>query len=211
MPGDRRLRLLSVGGAMVLTVLAVTALTTLLLRTPGPSAGAPGRGPGGGVQAGDPDASAPPTAQAWPTASASPTAPAAGPVPSPTAPPPTSALPPSSAEAGKTGTNTVPALSVSYRTVESFPGGYIGEITIRPGPGGLTGWTATVDLPAGALVTSAWDRIDFRQDGGRVTLTPQQAHRRLPAGRDFTFAFQVGDQSGATRPDGCAVNSTSCS
>jgi hypothetical protein len=95
--------------------------------------------------------------------------------------------------------------------VESFTGGYIGEITIRPGRGGLMGWTAAVDLPAGARVTSAWDRIDFRQGGGRVTFIPQQVHRRLPAGHDFTFAFQVGDQSGATRPEGCAVNGTPCS
>jgi hypothetical protein len=100
---------------------------------------------------------------------------------------------------------------VSYRTTEASTGGFIGEITVRPGAGGLAGWTATLELPAGAQVTSAWDRIDFRQDGTRVTFTPQQVHRSLPAGRDFSFAFQVGDPSGATRPDGCAVNSTPCS
>lgn len=201
MPVDRRLRLLSVAGAMVLTVLAVTALTTLLLRTPGPSAGAPGagRGPNSGVQAADP------------AGPASPTAAAASPAPSPAVSSPTSAPPSPSATAGEIGANTLPAVSAAYRTTESFTGGYIGEITIRPGPGGLSDWSATVDLPAGAQVTSAWDRIDFRQAGGRVVFTPQQVHRTLPAGRDFTFAFQVGDQSGATRPDGCAVNSTSCS
>lgn len=199
MPGDRRLRLLSAAGAMVLTVLAVTAVATLVLRSPDPAAEPvdSARGPWSGVQAGE---STTPSAEAARSAS-------------PAGSPSASAAAPSSAAAapvapGPTGA-AVPALAVSYRTLETWSGGYIGEITIRPAAV-ADGWSAAVTLPAGATVTSAWDRIGFRQDGSRVTFTPQEVHRRLPAGKDFVFAFQVGDPSGATRPESCVVHGVSC-
>ncbi|WP_144122000.1 SRPBCC domain-containing protein [Catellatospora sichuanensis] len=199
MPVDRRLRLLSAAGAMVLTVLAVTAVATLVLRSPGPAADPIGsaRGPWSGVQAGESETPSPGVRSASPAAS--PSAPAAA---SPAAA--------ASAPSGPGPTEAaVSAPAVSYRTLETWSGGYIGEITIRPAAVS-EGWTAAVTLPAGAEVTSAWDRIDFRQDGPRVTFTPQDVHRRLPAGKDFVFAFQVGDPSGATRPEGCVVEGVSC-
>ncbi|GAB4049675.1 cellulose binding domain-containing protein [Catellatospora paridis] len=198
MPVDRRLRLLSAAGAMVLTVLAVTAVATLVLRSPGPAAEPvdSARGPWSGVQAGE---STTPSAEARSA--------------SPAASPSASAAAPSAAAAAPAGPGpteaAAPALAVSYRTLETWSGGYIGEITIRP-VAVVDGWSAAVTLPAGATVTSAWDRIDFRQDGSRVTFTPQDVHRRLPAGKDFVLAFQVGDPSGATRPEGCVVEGVSC-
>ncbi|WP_155369687.1 cellulose binding domain-containing protein [Catellatospora vulcania] len=199
MPVDRRMRLLSAAGAMVLTVLAVTAVATLVLRSPGPAAQPleSDRGPWSGVQAGE-------------SATPSPAAVSAGPV----------AAPSTSAAASPSGAASVPGgpaptgaggstLAVSYRTLETWSGGYIGEITFRPAAA-VDGWSAVVRLPAGAQVTSAWDRIGFRQDGRRVTFTPQAVHRELPAGQDFVFAFQVGDPSGATRPETCAVEGVSC-
>ncbi|WP_344402536.1 cellulose binding domain-containing protein [Catellatospora chokoriensis] len=198
MPVDRRLRLLSAAGAMVLTVLAVTAVATLVLRSPGPAAEPvdSARGPWSGVQAGE---SAMPSAEVR----------SASPAGSPSA----SAAAPAAAASAPTGPGPIeaaaPAMAVAYRTLESWSGGYIGEITIRP-TAVVDGWSAAVTLPAGATVTSAWDRIGFRQDGSRVTFTPQDVHRHLPAGKDFGFAFQVGDPSGATRPEGCVVEGVSC-
>ncbi|WP_147432816.1 SRPBCC domain-containing protein [Catellatospora citrea] len=198
MPVDRRLRLLSAAGAMVLTVLAVTAVATLVLRSPVPAAEPvdSAHGPWSGVQAGE---------------SATPSAGARS--PSPVGSPSASAAAPSAAASAPAGPGLIeaaaPAMAVSYRTLESWSGGYLGEITIRPAAV-LDGWSAAVTLPAGAAVTSAWDRIDFRPDGSRVTFTPQEAHRRLPAGEDFVFAFQVGDPSGATRPEDCVVEGVSC-
>ncbi|MFC7246110.1 SRPBCC domain-containing protein [Catellatospora aurea] len=203
MPADRRLRLLSVAGAMVLIMLAATAVATLVLRSPGPGADPLGgdRSPWSGVQAGE-SRTLPPTAgPASPTASPSATA-----VTSPLASAsPAVSLPdsPGATEVGEV------APAVSYRTLETWTGGYIGEITFRPAAA-VDGWSALIMLPAKAQVTSAWDRIDFRQNGVRVTFTPQAVHRVLPAGTDFVFAFQVGDPSGATRPRSCKVEDVSC-
>lgn len=203
MPVDRRLRLLSAAGAMVLTVLAVTAVATLVLRSPDPGADPLGsdRSPWSGVQAGE-SRTLPPTA-----GPASPAASPSGTVttsrrasPSPAAAPPDG---PGATEVG----GVAPA--VSYRTLETWSGGYIGEITIRP-TAAVDGWSAVIMLPAKAQVTSAWDRMDFRQTGLRVTFTPQAVHRELPAGQDFVFAFQVGDPSGAARPRSCEVEGVSC-
>ncbi|MEU8075810.1 SRPBCC domain-containing protein [Catellatospora citrea] len=198
MPVDRRLRLLSAAGAMVLTVLAVTAVATLVLRSPGPAAEPvdSAHGPWSGVQAGE---------SAAPSAGARSASPAGSPSASAAVPPAAASAPagPGLIEAA------APAMTVLYRTLESWSGGYIGEITIRPAAP-VDGWSAAVTLPAGATVTSAWDRIDFRPDGARVTFTPQEAHRRLPAGEDFVFAFQVGDPTGATRPESCVVEGVSC-
>ncbi|GAA2378784.1 hypothetical protein Cme02nite_18590 [Catellatospora methionotrophica] len=202
MPVDRRLRLLSAAGAMVLTVLAVTAVATLLLRSPDPAAepvdGA--RGPWSGVQAAEsvtPSAAASPSPSVAPSLSVAPGA--------------SAAVPPSAAASApsRPGPTEGAAVTVTYRTLETWNGGYIGEIAIRPNAA-LDGWSAKVTLPRGAAVTSAWDRIDFRQDGDRVTFTPQAVHRELPAGEEFTVAFQVGDPSGATRPESCAVEGVSC-
>lgn len=203
MPVDRRLRLLSAAGAMVLTVLAVTAVATLVLRSPGPGDDPLGgdRSPWSGVQAGE-SRTLPPTAgPASPAASPSGTVAA-----SPQASPSAAVSPPDSPGATEVG-GVAPA--VSYRTLETWNGGYIGEITIRPAAP-VDGWSAVIILPAKAQVTSAWDRIDFRQTGLRVTFTPQAVHRELPAGADFVFAFQVGDPSGATRPRSCKVDGVSC-
>ncbi|MFD0594391.1 SRPBCC domain-containing protein [Catellatospora coxensis] len=206
MPVDRRLRLLSAAGAMVLTVLAVTAVATLVLRAPGPGADplGGGRSPWSGLQAGESKSLAP---TADPAGSASPAASPSGTVVvTPQASPSAAVSPPDSPGATEVGGV---AAAVSYRTLETWSGGYIGEITIRPATA-VDGWSAVILLPAKAQVTSAWDRIDFRQTGVRVTFTPQAAHRELPAGADFVFAFQVGDPSGATRPKSCKFESVSC-
>ena len=64
-----------------------------------------------------------------------------------------------------------PTLSVSYHTDENLVLGYIGSITIHAGPQVITEWTATIELAQGATVTSAWDEIDYRQSGRRVTFS----------------------------------------
>lgn len=174
MPAHRRLRLLSVLGAMILTVLVTTALATLVLNPPEAPAGAPssGRPPG---QAFQPGISATEVA----------------------APPPP---PPSSAP-------TRSSLSAGFSVSESYEGGYIAAITVRAGAEAVSGWTAEIELPPGAQVTSAWDRTSFRRTGKRVVFTPEEPHRQIPSNGQFTFFFQVGS---AERPLTCSVNGVPC-
>ncbi|MBV1849452.1 cellulose binding domain-containing protein [Catellatospora tritici] len=197
MPVDRRLRLLSVVAAMVLTILAVTALATLILRPPGGPAVAtgPGRGPDTGVQAG------PSTSGSDGTGSP---APSTAPTPSPSvAASPSPSAAPSSATAP-------PTLTATYRTTEDWGDGYIGAVTIEAGSTAVDGWTAVLELPDGAEVTSAWDRVQFQQSGRRVVFTPQPVHRRIEGGTTFTLSFQVGHAANRGRPDSCSVDGVPC-
>ena len=101
-------------------------------------------------------------------------------------------------------------LSVSYRTDENLVLGYIGSITIHAGPQAITDWTATIELAQGATVTSAWDQIDYRQNGRRVTFRPGPAHQTVAIGAQFTFSFQVGEEADLGMPVACSVNEVPC-
>ncbi|WP_136517494.1 lytic polysaccharide monooxygenase [Cellulomonas telluris] len=107
-----------------------------------------------------------PTATPTPTPTATPTptpTPTATPTPTPTAtatptPTPTRTATPTPTPTPGTGTCTA-----AVRVVNSWPGGWQGEVTITAGAGGTTGWRATV---AGATVTQAWNAS---ASGGALT------------------------------------------
>lgn len=191
-PVDRRLRLLSVVGAMILTVLIATALAMMLLSPPEAPAGiaAPSRGPAMATQPG-----VTPSPSPWP-----PRSPTSGPTASPALP--TTAPPPPVVPDSR--------LTASYQTSERFQLGYIGSVTVKAGPDGLSVWQAVVELPPGATVTSAWDRMVHRQNGDTVTFTPGKAHQDLGPGVEYTFFFQVRDPS-ERDPVACSVNGVTCS
>jgi uncharacterized protein YndB with AHSA1/START domain len=174
LPAERRTQLLSLGAAMVITVLVATALAVFLLRDPYLPADAspPPRSPQSAVQSG------------------------LSPEPQPIR---TSAVPKPLA--------AVKPLKATFAVTKSYEGGYIGSITITAEKSEVDGWSAVLELPVSADVTSAWDRIQFARNGNRVTFTPQEVHRVIPAGESFTFSFQVG---GDGRPVGCQVNGVAC-
>ncbi len=182
-----RLRLLSVAGAAVLTVLIATALATLVFRPHlGPGDAMP---PGFSVISGRQPAGA-----------------TASPTPSPRTTPS-----PSPSAVDRPATPQPTALTATYRTAESYSLSYIGTVSIKAGPSAVDGWTAVLDLPPGASVTSAWDQIRHTSDGQRVTFT-SSVHQRIDAEATFTFSFQVGDDaSGHRKPLSCTVNGVPCS
>jgi uncharacterized protein YndB with AHSA1/START domain len=190
-PVRQRLRLLSIAGAIVLTVLIATALATLVVIRP-PSAPAdaliPPYVPGLDQQAG-PSASAQPVS---PTPSASST-----PIPVRPSPSVPSAQPVPS------------ALTAGYRTAESYSLSYIGSISIKAGETAVDGWTAIIEVPQGVQVTSAWDQVEHHQTGRTVTFS-SEAHRRIEPGITFTLSFQAGGADGG-QPLSCTVNGVRCS
>jgi uncharacterized protein YndB with AHSA1/START domain len=165
MPVHRRLRLLSAGGAMILTVLAATALATLVLSPPRPPAE---------IIVADPDPVPVPGSGTQPVVSAPPA--------------------PSRSSSPSVSSAAAVAFSARFAVLESWTGGYIGSVTLTPASP-LTGWTARLKFPTGAKVTSAWDRMSYTITGDQVVFSPQPVHSSLDAGASFTFFFQAGSDA----------------
>jgi hypothetical protein len=65
------------------------------------------------------------------------------------------------------------ALTAEFRTVETWVGGYRGEISVlNTGRRPVDGWTATITLPLLGLVVDSVHGAQFRQSGKTVTFTP---------------------------------------
>lgn len=124
-----------------------------------------------------------PTGTATPTPTASPTAtPTSTPTPTPTMPPTT---PPAA------------ACTASYRLANSWPGGFVADVTVTAGSAPLTGWRVTVTLPSGAAATQVWN--GQASGANPVSVTAAAWNGRVAAGASTTFGFQgTGAGAGAT-------------
>lgn len=134
-----------------------------------------GRGDGAAAQ--DPAPSATASAPAEPTADA-PGAPGSG-------------------DAGGSGGSS--ACTAAFRTVNSWQGGYQGEVTVTNAPSSaVSGWTATVVPADGARLTQVWDGTLTTTRDGTATVANASWNGKLAAGASVTFGF-IADtsQSGA--------------
>ncbi|MFF9623340.1 cellulose binding domain-containing protein [Streptomyces griseosporeus] len=89
-----------------------------------------------------------------------------------------------------------------YRTVNSWPGGYQGEVTVRAGSAAIDGWTVGLTLPAGQSVTQVWNGI-LGGSGTSVTVRNAPYNGSLQASAATTFGF-TGDGTPPTAPLTCA-------
>ncbi|WP_186315799.1 SRPBCC domain-containing protein [Catellatospora sichuanensis] len=185
--GSKRLRLLSLAGAVVLVVLISTAVAVMI---GGNSGGAPGAdtepvyGLGSGVQPGviatDPAAAASgsprqgaPGNSPQPGVSGSP---GASPLVEATASPPTG-MP----------------LTANYRTIALLGlGGFDTEVTVRnPGTTPRENWTVVLTMPADRAVENrSTSAVNFTQDGTKVTVTPVGPARTVAANGSVTFIIR---------------------
>ncbi|MCA2211800.1 cellulose binding domain-containing protein [Jidongwangia harbinensis] len=72
----------------------------------------------------------------------------------PASQPPTSAPPPSEPPAPEPPAG---ACSATYRTVNSWSGGFEGQVTVTAGPAAISGWTARWALPGGHRIGQVWN------------------------------------------------------
>ncbi|WP_052748174.1 cellulose binding domain-containing protein [Cellulomonas sp. FA1] len=123
-----------------------------------------------------------------PTVSPTPT-PTPTPTVTPTVTPTPTATPSPTAPAG--------ACTATYRLANSWPGGFVADVTVTAGATPLTGWRVTVTLPSGATATQVWNG---RSTGGApLSVTNADWNGRVAAGGSTTFGFQgTGDGAGAT-------------
>ncbi|MGW6909950.1 cellulose binding domain-containing protein [Streptomyces sp. NPDC054940] len=119
---------------------------------------------------GDDTAARNPAPSATASASAEPAAPAPG--------------GPGAGEAGD------PDCTASFRTVNSWQGGFQGEVTVTNAPASsASGWTATLVPPDGTRLTQVWDGTLATAQDGRVTVTNASWNGTLAPGASVTFGF----------------------
>ncbi|WP_407924574.1 cellulose binding domain-containing protein [Catellatospora vulcania] len=126
---------------------------------------------------GSPSPSASPSGSASPSSSPSPSAPSS-PSPSPSSPAPSSPAPGG-------------ACNASYRTTNSWPGGFQGEVTVTAGSSPITGWTVQWTLGSGQGITQVWSGT-VSVSGSAVTVRNVSYNGSLPASGSTTFGFLAG-------------------
>jgi chitodextrinase len=88
------------------------------------------------------------------------------------------------------------ACTATYRTVNSWPGGFQAEVTIRnTGTQNLSGWAATWTLPSGTSITQVWNgRLSL--SGSTATVRNESYNGNLAPNASTTFGLTGGGSSG---------------
>jgi poly(3-hydroxybutyrate) depolymerase len=127
---------------------------------------------------------------ASPPSSPAPSSPAPS-SPAPSSPPPSSPAPSTPAPGGRCG--------ASYKTVNSWPGGFQGEVTVTAGSSPVNGWTVQWALGSGQSITQVWS--------GTLTMTGTTASIRnvsyngsLAASASTAFGFLANGAPSAASP-----------
>ncbi len=114
------------------------------------------------------------------------------------APTPTASAGSGDGAPGAAAPGTPPACTASYRTVNSWQGGYQGEVTVTNAPAAAaSGWTATVEPVEGARLIQVWDGTLGTTRKGAVTVANASWNGALEPGASVTFGF-IADASAAT-------------
>lgn len=98
------------------------------------------------------------------------------------------------------------ACTASYRTVNSWSGGFQGEVTVRnDGASALDGWTVAMTLAPGQSVGNLWNGVNTGTSGA-VTVRNTPWNGAVAADATVTFGFvATGDSSAA--PSGISCTS----
>jgi poly(3-hydroxybutyrate) depolymerase len=122
--------------------------------------------------------------------------------PPPTTPPPTTPPPTTPPPTGEPGTCTA-----TYRAVNSWPGGFQGEVTVANNTATtINGWTVGLTLAGGQAISSLWSGTNTGTTGN-VTVRNAAYNGTLGANASTTFGFTAtGD--GATPPGNVTCTSS---
>ncbi|MFI6797242.1 endo-1,4-beta-xylanase [Streptosporangium canum] len=89
------------------------------------------------------------------------------------------------------------ACAATYKTVNSWQGGFQGEVTVTCATA-VTGWKTTLTYPAGVGVTQSWSST-LSTSGTAFTFTNAAWNGAVPAGGSATFGF-IGSWTGSGTP-----------
>ncbi|MEV4186019.1 cellulose binding domain-containing protein, partial [Streptosporangium canum] len=87
--------------------------------------------------------------------------------------------------------------AATYRTANSWQGGFQGEVTVTCAAA-VTGWRTTLTYPAGVGVTQSWSST-LSTSGTAFTFTNAAWNGAIPAGGSATFGF-LGSWTGSGTP-----------
>ncbi|GAA3443861.1 endo-1,4-beta-xylanase [Planomonospora venezuelensis] len=104
---------------------------------------------------------------------------------------------PSATTAFTTGSGPADGCSAAYRLVNSWQGGFQGEVTVTC-TAAVTSWKTTLTYPAGVKVTQNWSSA-LSTSGTASTFTNAPWNGNLPAGGSTTFGF-IGSWTGTGAP-----------
>jgi len=121
----------------------------------------------------------------------------------PTTPPPTTSAPPTSPS--PTTAPPTGACAATYRTVNSWGGGFQGEVTVRAGNAAINGWTVRMTLASGQTITNLWNGVNTGTSGP-VSVRNAAYNGSLGAGATTTFGY-VANGNGAAAPTGVTCTS----
>lgn len=119
---------------------------------------------------------------------------------SPSSPPPGSPSPSSSPSASPSPAPSSPApstpapgagCSAAYRTVNSWPGGFQGEVIVTAGGTAITGWSVQWTLSSGQTITQVWSG-SLSGSGSAVTIGNVSYNGSLAPNASTTFGFLAG-------------------
>lgn len=109
--------------------------------------------------------------------------------PPPSSPPPTSPPPSSPPPAGG-------ACTATYQEINSWPGGFQGEVTVRAGTSAINGWTVNMTFPGGTNVTQLWNGT-ISGSGPSYTVRNESWNGSVGANGTVTFGFLGGGSPAA--------------
>jgi hypothetical protein len=121
----------------------------------------------------------------------------------PSSEPPTSQPPTSQPPTSQPPTSQPPAeaCAATYRTVNSWSGGFEGQVTVTAGPDAINGWTTRWTLPAGHRIGQVWNGT-LVTSGSTATVRNVGWNGALGARGSTTFGF-IGEGSPATPAVAC--------
>ncbi len=123
----------------------------------------------------------------------------------PSSAPPTSAPPTSASPTGNPPTSSPPpavgACSATYRTVNSWSGGFQGEVTVKAGNAAINGWTVT--WTQSGQISQLWNGT-LSTGGSTVTVKNVGYNGALGAGASTTFGFLANGTPAAALAPTCS-------
>ncbi|WP_422749746.1 cellulose binding domain-containing protein [Micromonospora sp. WMMD1219] len=124
----------------------------------------------------------------------------------PTTPPPTTAPPTTPPPTTPPPTGEPGACTATYRTVNTWPGGFQAEVTVaNNGATTLNGWTVRLTLASGQAISSLWNGVNTGTSGS-VSVRNADYNGTVGANGSTTFGFTA-TGNGATAPSGVSCTS----
>ncbi|MDI1464065.1 cellulose binding domain-containing protein [Catellatospora sp. KI3] len=110
------------------------------------------------------------------------------PSPSPSGASPSPSRPPSPSPSASSSPPPTGACVAAFRTVNSWPGGFQGEVTVTAGASAISGWTAAWTLGGGQSISQLWNGT-LTVTGSAATVKNLSWNGALGAGASTAFGF----------------------